>query len=72
MESLLTADNIAIVVLAAWVIETKRNAAAQERRIEKQWEILKRLQRPLTQIRDLLRLKSLDDTGEFNGPLDDR
>lgn len=72
METLLTADNLAIVVLAAWIIEAKRNAAAQEKRIEKLLEIVQRLQRPLTQIRDLLRLKSMDDTGEFYGPLDDR
>ncbi len=74
MESLLTADNIAIVVLAAWIIEAKRNAAAQEKRIERQWQILMRLQKPLTQIRDLLRARfaRMDETGEFYGPLDDR
>jgi len=72
MESLLTADNIAIVVLVAWIIEAKRNLVNQEKRIDRMLEIIKRVQRPLTQIRDLLQLRSNDDTGEFYGPLDDR
>ena len=61
MEALLTSENMAIVVLAAWVIEMKFTIKYYRNRATEQWAAIDKFHTSINAVRNLLQMKLEED-----------
>ena len=61
MEALLTSENMAIVVLAAWVIEMKFTIKYYRNRATEQWSAIAKFHTSINAVRNLLQMKLEED-----------